>query len=380
MHHGKHRPGSKFSATKHRIKSSLKNLTAVIRRIGVIMSKTHRARGTPVSQCAKYVLSAVALAILVACGGGGSDSPSIPAAQPSQTQPFANKAVAYDPGNAKARAFAAGAAVVTPAAAPFGVANAADASEQLFAFAKKDYAVYFKGCGATQQYLQYTYQYCSETGNYLGVVTSNTVAAGVAQDSNVVLGGVYVMGKDFGPNPMYVGMLVNYITPTVGLHYSELVFAGTGTLPMKVTRNANGSFTIERTVNKTSYQTGFYPLFNCAYYNDNFFVDGRKLWNCTAASDTIKHNVQLNPVTNEFSDYTGNDAPALNDPKWVAIQPLHPNGKWSAYATVSTGTYYHGDDTANIDFQDLAGIVSIVKSGNVLDPTESVRFLAAFSN
>jgi hypothetical protein len=80
------------------------------------------------------------------------------------------------------------------------------AAEQLMNFAQTSvYASYFPGSPQTQSFAPFRYRAYSN-GVLLGVV----VTAGMGYTMN----GVYVMGGPFGPSPVYVGLLTDFITPT----------------------------------------------------------------------------------------------------------------------------------------------------------------------
>jgi hypothetical protein len=150
---------------------------------GTLMSncgvRTHTSSIRKSRQVVLWLLCAVAL---VACGGG--DQPGISAA----------------PQAAAATLRALSADLVAGSATP------QQAADQLMNFAEANFPQYFPSHKATLSSDPFVYRYYPETGTYLGVV--------VASGSPYQLGGVYVLGGNFGSAPYYVGPLASFITPT----------------------------------------------------------------------------------------------------------------------------------------------------------------------
>lgn len=127
---------------------------------------------------------------LVACGeGSGPADRAAPASGQQQMKAALATAMQQPPAPAAARAQA----VATTA---IGV-DEIEAAEQLLDFAERSFPDLFPGHPATALYDGYRYRFHPDTGIYLGV-----------RD-----GQVYVMGGRFGPAPLAVGALAQFITP-----------------------------------------------------------------------------------------------------------------------------------------------------------------------
>lgn len=137
----------------------------------------------------KTALALAAAALLAACGGG-SDTPA-----------GVSHAAAADALRARALAAPAAAAVRAEAV------TAEQAAEQLMNFAESvaAFKIYFPEHASTATFGPFKYRAYS-SGVLLGVV--------VSADPAYVLNGVYVMGGAFGNNPLYVGKVTDFITPT----------------------------------------------------------------------------------------------------------------------------------------------------------------------
>lgn len=81
-----------------------------------------------------------------------------------------------------------------------GTAEAADA---LMDFGERQFPGYFPAAQPSQSLPPFRYRHYPQTGIYLGVV--------VSADPNYVLDGVYVMGGEFGPAPVRVGVVRDFI-------------------------------------------------------------------------------------------------------------------------------------------------------------------------
>lgn len=146
-------------------------------------------------------LAALSLALtlalgLVACGGG--DEPAATAAAAVAEGP-APATPAEDAGQALAtlreRALALNASAVP----------ASDLARQLMDFAELQFPQLFPAHSATGQLPPFEYRCYAATGVCLGVVTSS--------GTMFVDRGVYVVGGAFGELPLYVGQVLDFITP-----------------------------------------------------------------------------------------------------------------------------------------------------------------------
>jgi hypothetical protein len=122
----------------------------------------------------KSLVAATIVAALASCGGGGA----LPAATPTPAQ----------------------AAFVGP-----GAVSAQEAAEDLMDIAEGRYGGYFPSHPSTQSSPPFAYRFYPTTGIYLGVVLTG--------GTPYKLGGVYVMGGPFGPLPVFVGMVSDFVNP-----------------------------------------------------------------------------------------------------------------------------------------------------------------------
>jgi hypothetical protein len=102
----------------------------------------------------------------------------------------------------RARALAAPAQQLAAAASPVAPEEAA---LQLLDLAESAYPGFFPGRQPTQTLSPFVFRHYPQTGVYLGVV--------VIPDLGYEYLGVYAMGGTFGPQPTWVGPLVQFITP-----------------------------------------------------------------------------------------------------------------------------------------------------------------------
>jgi hypothetical protein len=160
------------------------------------------------------------------------------------------------------------------------------------------------------------------------------------------------------------------------LLYPEIVYA-TGAAasyyPTRLTRNADGSFAVEKAVNKTKYQGTGNPLFNCVYKNLTL-RSGLTAWNCQDDVTLARHVLVLNPVTNELSDYDDSEGvlSTINFgtlwPDWIDGQLIYmQNDIRSAFASGTQGTY----------FVERSGVPSVIfyqdrVTGSVIEVTRSI--------
>ncbi|NRF70604.1 hypothetical protein HLB44_26730 [Aquincola sp. S2] len=148
------------------------------------------------SPLARWATSALLASLLTACGGGGEDTATptqVPAASVPQAAAQALTATAT-----RKRALAVqatGLAVFDPEAA----------ANQLMDFAEATFPAYFPVHASTASLAPFVYRHYGATGVYLGVVLD---------DGAFVKGGVYVMGGAFGNDPLHVGQVTDFITPT----------------------------------------------------------------------------------------------------------------------------------------------------------------------
>jgi len=124
-----------------------------------------------------------AIAVLSACGGGEPHEPVV-ATPASVAPPMGAKALAVTQGS-----------LVSPE----------EAARQLMDYGEATFPAYFPVHQATQSYAPFLFRYYEQTGIYLGVVMGDGMG--------YVLNGVYVMGGQFGTQPVYVGLLTDFITP-----------------------------------------------------------------------------------------------------------------------------------------------------------------------
>ncbi len=126
-----------------------------------------------------------------------------------------------------------------PAAAAAAVVDGTEAARQLMDFAEVTFPNYFPPHPAVSTAAPFVYRYYPDTGIYLGVVTQ----AG----QGFPLNGVYVMGGEFGPNPVPVGQLTDYITPVanygVALSVDRTAVLQGGQVSLKATLTRRNGFT-----------------------------------------------------------------------------------------------------------------------------------------
>lgn len=134
------------------------------------------------------ILALAAAAMMAACGGGSGPAPT-PATPQQALQAIQAKA-------AKLRADAV---------------PIADAASQLMDFAEQTFPEFFPSNQQNNSAPPFLFRYYAATNNYLGVATTN--------DGPFVESNVYIVGDSFGntlANPITVGPLTNFITPTGG--------------------------------------------------------------------------------------------------------------------------------------------------------------------
>ncbi len=292
--------------------------------------------------------------VLTACGGGGdvtqqtvqslggnTDTTGTAATGPVTVQNFAIAPIALTApqATADAKKFALAATQTsTGPASPYGAASPADAIEQLLNFGEASYAMYFPKHTDTLTFQQYRYRYYPDTGVYLGV------ADGTGGTTD---GGVYVMGGPFGTTPTYVGQLTSYITPYAVLHYQDVILANTdlyGWYPMKLVLTSGATtgtvtFTAEKAVNMTKFQTGEWPLFNCGFNRVKLATGAIKL-SCQDRVSGARQNLVWSPVTNQITEYDDSEGayPVLSDTTWVfAPTDVPPVAGWSRFAEIGAG-------------------------------------------
>ena len=120
-------------------------------------------------------LSTLLVVLVVAGCGGGAEPPSAAAAS------------------------MLGALRAHAASAP--ARSALDAAEELMDFAERAHPEFFPGHRATGFSSPFSYRFYPLTGVYLGVAIENSAYA---------VNGVYVMGGDFGPDPVFVGLVSTF--------------------------------------------------------------------------------------------------------------------------------------------------------------------------
>jgi murein DD-endopeptidase MepM/ murein hydrolase activator NlpD len=144
----------------------------------------------------RTALSLAFLMSLAACGQQGDRSD------------WSNAPQSLYPVSSSANELAQRAALPSPGS-PFGGIAPAEAVEQLLNFAEPSYPLLFPTHQPTLAYEKFLYRFYPTSGIYLGV------AVNVGSDSGLTEGGVYVMGGEFGNAPTFVGLLVNYVTPSL---------------------------------------------------------------------------------------------------------------------------------------------------------------------
>lgn len=149
---------------------------------------------------ARASVLALAASVLASCGGGRDPVESTASSLPL---------IAARPQSSEAPAVRALASVVAAEApnSPYGGVSPSEAIEQLLNFGEAAYKSYFPGHAQTVSFGKYRYRYYPSSGTYLGVATA------VATGDGLVEGGVYVAGGPFGPTPVFVGTLAQFITP-----------------------------------------------------------------------------------------------------------------------------------------------------------------------
>lgn len=324
-------------------------------------------RSTLKGRIAAVVATFVVAALLVACGGGGSDTFATAPAPVASVPSWSNAPIATSNGTEAAKQFAAKAPLRGTAQAapvdPYGGVDPYNAIEQLLDFGLRNYPQYFSGCSATAVFEKFRYRYCSTTGIYLGV------AYGVTPGDGLVEGGVYVMGGEFGNSPTYVGPLRQYIDPVAPRNYAyytdKVVALWTYGYPFMVTKTS-----VTPVTNNTSYQTGAIKLSSCGVASNNPQADGSVLLECTAASDMRRHVVSLDPMTATLTDFAG------TLPEGTTFTLAESNG---ASARVSDGTFYKDPNAGwRLLFQNDNGATAIVKEGT-FERDGTIKVLRAYS-
>ncbi|MBP7914971.1 MAG: hypothetical protein KAZ63_06450 [Vitreoscilla sp.] len=156
----------------------------------------------------------------------------------------------------------------------------------------------------------------------------------------------------------------------------ERVYAGTGKLPIQIIKD--GAFVFKRTADLSNQTSGGNDYTRCGYLDEEFFADGRKLWNCRDVAN-VWRNLYLDPAENAFYDYTG-QAPIDTDPRWIRKQDGTPAGT-SAYTSTSYGKIFTGNtDSGVILFEDLTGAVTQIWAGDQLVLEQDIRSLVTYSN
>ncbi len=271
------------------------------------------------------ILMAATLSLLVACGGGGGGGTTPPpAATASLTGTQVSVPIPLDTSSGKGSvtwtsAHTSGTVKVYLGTTEIGSGASGTISD--IAFAPGDNTIAVK--------------------NGDGTTLKTLTVAGTCDSRATLTGGACVF---------------NSLAP-----YSDVVMASTGALPLRIIRNGNGTFAVERTKNLTSHTDGAYPLTHCAHHIDeNFFTDGRKLQNCRDIAN-VWHNLYLDPVGNALYDYNG-PAPARaipDDPNWIEVQS--PLGSWGNHTQITAGWYYTLDDTGVLLFDNngVGGAVTV---------------------
>ena len=352
--------------------------------------KQLRARNFKFARATSFVSLFLAVAFgLAACGGGGESrdttmlqtSPStMPGTSTVLSASFDNPALPLESGTSRVKALAATAvASDSGVSTPYGGVEPLEAIRQLLEFAETSYPQYFPEKQETASWGQYVYRRYPGTNisgsiiakkpdTYVGVAYNVTPGDGTCE------GCVYVMGGDFGPSPVYVGHLTQFITPINTLRYEEKVYAlWTANWPFAVTKTG-----VTRVTNKTS-SPGLLPYINC-WLASKPLADGKILANCLDNSglNTGRHVLYINPIENALYDYSGNVPSDIN---WLSVSQFDPTKPlWSMSVKVSNGWFFVPASTWIIKYQEeKTGEVLTVKEGTFIDDG-TVKLLVSYRN
>ncbi|MEZ0209092.1 MAG: hypothetical protein ACAH17_02870, partial [Candidatus Paceibacterota bacterium] len=161
------------------------------------------------------------------------------------------------------------------------------------------------------------------------------------------------------------------------LHYSNITLANAdsaGWYPFRIQQTSSG-FVVEKAINSTSFQTGFWSLFNCLYNKVKLGKGAVKL-SCQDAVSLARHDLVWNPVSNQITEYDGSEGayPAMGDATWVDSSPADSsNSSWGVWAQITNGSLFVLRTENNVVY--FNNTTTIVTNSIGL-----VKALATFSN
>ena len=150
-----------------------------------------------------------------------------------------------------------------------------------------------------------------------------------------------------GANSTVVSGICQATAPAV-LRYSDIILANSGQYgwyPVKLVLTSGATsgavtFSAEKAVNATRFQTGEWPLFNCGFNTTKLATGAVKL-SCQDRASSARQNLVWNPVTNQITEYDGSEGvyPVYSDATWIDVQSAvdAPIVGWGAYAEISVG-------------------------------------------
>jgi hypothetical protein len=342
-----------FAKAKVNLKAPFKSFT--------IRPKGHHTRSLDMKTFMNLrfgaVIAIVALAIgLSACGGGGSDTGSVPLASP-----FSGSVITQAEGTDASRQLAPQRFAV--ASSLYGDAAPLDAANQLMDFGEKVFPQFFSSHETNHQFGSIVYRYYPATGTYLGVAINTVPGDAFAE------GGVYVLGGPFGDAVTYIAQLTAFITPVATQEYKVLAIWTEG-YPFMVTKT-----TVTRVTNQTSD-----GLLSCGLAN-KALPDGNILVECTVFGlmPFTRRTYAVDPSTGILRSYAG-AVPVDIVFTAVESESMQPVANTTS-AHVADGWYY-ADPAARwrLLFQlDAGGTPLVVKEGTfATDGT--IKVIRTYSN
>lgn len=353
--------------------------------------KQLRARNAQFARAISFVSLFLAVAFgLAACGGGGESheqtilqtNPNVSGTTTGLNASFDNPALPLESGTPRVKALAATAvASESGTSTPYGGVEPLEAIRQLLDFAETSYPQYFTSKQDTQTWSQYIYRRYPGTSVSGSIIANRPdtyvgVAYNVTPGDGTCEGCVYVMGGDFGPSPVYVGRLTQFITPINILRYGEKAYSlWTANWPFAVTKTG-----VIRVINKTS-SPGLLPYINC-WLASKPLTDGKILANCLDNSglNTGRHVLYINPIENALYDYTGN---VPSDIVWLNLSSYDTKNptEWLYSLKAFDGWIFVPQGAPWVlKFKDEnTGNVSTIKEGTFTDDG-SIKLLNRYSN
>ncbi|HVZ46708.1 MAG TPA: C39 family peptidase [Ramlibacter sp.] len=154
-----------------------------------------------------YLLTWLVVATaLFACGGGDTDDSLSERVPPSALNAVS---IPSSQGSNEAKSIARQAVARAPTADPYGGVDPIDAVEQLFNLVESRFAQFFPSHRVSANTGPFVYRFYPESGAYIAVAVGDRALAAGLPDS-----AVYVLGGAFGSTPTYVGLLLQFITPS----------------------------------------------------------------------------------------------------------------------------------------------------------------------